>query len=401
MNDVTVTEGNGGTVDATFTVGLDNASGRTVTVDFATANGTANAPADYAVTSGTLTFTAGQTTKQVTVQVNGDLLDEIDENFTLNLSGAGERDDLRRGRRRHDHRRRRRALALDRRRDRGRGRRRNDERHLHGHAGAGQRARGERPVRDRRRKRRLPRRLCLASGSLTFTAGQTTKQVTVLVNGDTLDESDESFTLNLSGAVNATISDGVGVGTITDDDSPPAISVDDVAVTEGDAGTTSATFTVGLSQPSGLAVSVDYATANGTAVAPADYAATSGTLNFAPGQTTKQVTVLVQGDLLDEANETFTAQPDERGQRDDRRQPGHRDDQRRRPAAGADDQRRERHRGRQRNDRSHLHRLALAAQRTLGDGRLRDRQQHGRRARRLHGHERHPHLHSRPDDEDR
>ena len=56
------------------------------------------------------------------------------------------------------------------------------------------------------------------------------------MNGDLLDEIDENFTLNLSGAVNATISDGVGVGTITDDDGEPTLSIDDVTVTEGNSG---------------------------------------------------------------------------------------------------------------------------------------------------------------------
>ena len=76
-------------------------------------------------------------------------------------------------------------------------------------------------------------------------------------------------------------------------------------MTEGDTGTVNATFTVGLSAPSGLNVSVDFATADGTATAPADYKAASGTLTFTPGQTSKQVTVQVKGDLLDEANETY------------------------------------------------------------------------------------------------
>ena len=306
VNNATVTEGNGGTVDTTFVVTLDNESGRTVTVDFATADGIATAPADYAVTSGTLTFIAGQTTKQVTVHVNGDLLDEIDETFTLNLSGAGN------------------ATISD---SVGVGTITDDDGEpslsignitvTEGNGGttsatftvtltpvSGRDVTVQYVTADG--SAGSPADYASTSGNLTFTAGQTTKQVTVQVNGDTLDESAENFTLNLSGAVNATISDGVGVGTITDDDPPPAISIDDVTVTEGDTGTTSATFTVGLGQPSGLAVSVDYATANVTALAPADYTATSGTLNFAPGQTTKQVTVLVQGDLLDEANETFT-----------------------------------------------------------------------------------------------
>ena len=79
-----------------------------------------------------------------------------------------------------------------------------------------------------------------------------------------------------------------------------------MTVTEGDAGTVTATFTVTLSAASGKTVTVDYATANGTATAPADYTATSGTLTFTPGQTTKTIDVAVQGDLLNEANETFT-----------------------------------------------------------------------------------------------
>ena len=89
MNDVTVTEGERRHGRRDLHRRPRQPERLTVTVDFATANGTAAAPADYAATGGTLTFTAGQTTKQVTVQVNGDLLDEIDENFTLNLSGRG------------------------------------------------------------------------------------------------------------------------------------------------------------------------------------------------------------------------------------------------------------------------------------------------------------------------
>ncbi len=163
-------------------------------------------------------------------------------------------------------------------------------------------------------------------GTLSFAAGETTKTVTVLVNGDALDEIDETFTVNLSNAPNATITDDSGLGTITDDDTAPALSINDVAVTEGDSGTTSATFTVSLSGPSGRPISVDYATANGTAIAPADYAATSGTLNFAAGDTTKTVTVLVNGDTLDEVNETFAVNLAKPVERDDRRPPGHRHD---------------------------------------------------------------------------
>ena len=66
-----------------------------------------------------------------------------------------------------------------------------------------------------------------------------------------LDEANETFTVELSSPANATIADGSGVATITDDDAPPTLSIDDVSVTEGNAGTTTATFTVTLSAASG------------------------------------------------------------------------------------------------------------------------------------------------------
>jgi hypothetical protein len=86
VNDVSVAEGDVGTATAAFTVTLGAASGRTVTVDYATANGTATAPADYASETGTVTFTAGDTSEQVTIDVASDFLDEVDETFVVNLT---------------------------------------------------------------------------------------------------------------------------------------------------------------------------------------------------------------------------------------------------------------------------------------------------------------------------
>ncbi len=125
------------------------------------------------------------------------------------------------------------------------------------------------------------------------------------VNGDVLDEGDDTFAVNLSNAVGALVTDAQGIGTITDDDATPSLSINDVTVTEGNTGTVNATFTIGLNAASGRTVTVDYATANGTATSPADYQARSGSLTFTPGQTTQQLTVLVNGDLLDEASETY------------------------------------------------------------------------------------------------
>lgn len=84
------------------------------------------------------------------------------------------------------------------------------------------------------------------------------------------------------------------------------LSVNDTAVTEGNSGSAPATFTVSLSGPSKGTVNVDYATADGTATAPGDYTATSGTLTFAPGETSKQVSVPVVGDTVSEPDERFT-----------------------------------------------------------------------------------------------
>ncbi|NET59970.1 MAG: DUF4347 domain-containing protein, partial [Symploca sp. SIO2E6] len=78
---------------------------------------------------------------------------------------------------------------------------------------------------------------------LVITAGQTSATISVPIINDNLNEADETFTVNLTGATNANILDGQGVGTITDDDPLPNLSIDDVTVNEN-AGT--ATFTVSL-----------------------------------------------------------------------------------------------------------------------------------------------------------
>src|SRR5439155_1284392 len=84
-----IAEGDVGTSTLTFHVTLSNPSDQTVTVDYATNDGTATiADSDYAAASGTLTFDSGQTAKTVDVTVNGDTTHESDETFTLDLSNA-------------------------------------------------------------------------------------------------------------------------------------------------------------------------------------------------------------------------------------------------------------------------------------------------------------------------
>jgi hypothetical protein len=143
---------------------------------------------------------------------------------------------------------------------------------------------------------------------VSFTAADATRTVTVPVKGDLLDEPDETFTLNLSNPSAGTIADGQGTATIADDDPAPAVSIDDVSVAEGDDEPRAASFAVTLSAASARTVTVGYATAPGTATAPADFTARSGTLTFAPGQVERTLPISVEPDLTDEPDENFSVQ---------------------------------------------------------------------------------------------
>ncbi|WP_246777098.1 Calx-beta domain-containing protein [Microvirga sp. VF16] len=146
------------------------------------------------------------------------------------------------------------------------------------------------------------------SGTLTFAPGETSKTIAVAVIGDTTVEANESFRLDLSSPTKATIADGQGAVTITNDDvTAPmaALSVSDVRILEGQSGTMNAVFTVSLSGASTGPVAVSYATEDETAVAGADYTPKSGTLTFAPGETSKTVAVSILSDILSEQNESF------------------------------------------------------------------------------------------------
>ncbi|WP_145244409.1 Calx-beta domain-containing protein [Urbifossiella limnaea] len=301
---VTLAEGTGGTTALAFTVTLSAVSGRSVTVGYATADGTATAAdGDYTLASGTLTFAPGETTKTVTVQVTGDARNETDETFAVNLSGATnatigtatgtgtitDDDPLP-------------TLSV------------NSVSHAEGASGgtafvftvtlsavSGRTvsvsyatANGTATTADGD--------FVAAAGTLTFAPGETSKTVTVDATGDLRNEIDETFTVNLSGATNGTIGASSGTGTVLNDDPEPILSVDSVSAAEGGA----LAFTVSLSAVSGRTVTVNYATADGSATAGSDYAAASGTLTFAPGETSKTVTVSATSDNTFEPDETFT-----------------------------------------------------------------------------------------------
>src|SRR5262249_47416745 len=148
--------------------------------------------------------------------------------------------------------------------------------------------------------------------------GQTTRLLTVQVKGDNVPEADESFRVNLSGPVGATLYKTYGTGVIRNDDttaSQPRLTINDVTALEGAAGgETLFVFQVSLIDGNGNTfapsaqtgtISVQYATQNLTAVSGSDYVATNGTLTFNPFETTKFITVTVKGDAQKEASESF------------------------------------------------------------------------------------------------
>ena len=144
-----------------------------------------------------------------------------------------------------------------------------------------------------------------ASGSLTFTAGETEKTIPVETLPDTLVEGNETFSMGLSNPSGATLQVGSATGTIVDDDEPvpqPTLSIGDATAVEGE----TARFAVRLGPASEQAVTVSYGTAGGTASEDTDYDGASGTLIFGPGDTEKTISVQTREDLLDEPDETFT-----------------------------------------------------------------------------------------------
>ena len=143
------------------------------------------------------------------------------------------------------------------------------------------------------------------TGIVTLAPGTLTQQVTVPILGDLADEPDETFSVVLTNAVNVVLARAVAVGTIQDDDPPPALSVEDVTVSEGDTGYPVALFPVRLSAPSALIVRFTAATSNGTATAGADYVATTRQLMFPPGITNLPVAVVLRPDTMVEPDEYF------------------------------------------------------------------------------------------------
>ncbi len=138
-----------------------------------------------------------------------------------------------------------------------------------------------------------------------FGIGQTSRDFTVTINGDTAVEGNETFTVNLGNVAGAVVADAQALGRIVNDDSA-GLSIADVTVAEGDSGSTSARFVVSLDNPMPGPVSFDVATSNGSAQAGSDYTSVGKSRFLDAGRTRVVVEVMVNGDTSVEPDENFT-----------------------------------------------------------------------------------------------
>jgi CSLREA domain-containing protein len=301
IGDVTVSEGDSGATSASFTVTLTGSTEQTVTVQFAAANGTATTPADYTAVSGTLTFAPGTSSQSIVVPVNGDTVLEASEAFQINLASATN------------------ATIAD---GEGTGTIVNDDNApavsigdvtvdegtsatmtvtLSGASGQTitvdyETVTGSAVSAD----------YVTTSGQLTFAPGDTTKTLVVPTLDDSIDEESETFLINLSAPMNATVGDGQAIVTITDGDPLPSMSIDNPSIVEGSSGSANVHFSVVLSNPSSRPVSISWSTADRTAASGADYTpASPQTLIIPAGVSAASLSVAVLGDGVVETNETF------------------------------------------------------------------------------------------------
>lgn len=311
IGDVAISEGNSGNNPYTlfsFVVSLDAPSGRPVSVQAATQDLTASsaigASRDFVAWNGGLTFSTGETSKLITIQVIGDTTFESNETFQVKLLSSTN------------------ASIED---DTGLGSVINDDGVPSLSIDNVSFAEGSTQAFTVLLSNASAQPITLAyattdgvagasdyiakSGTLTFSPGVLSMAIPIRTLEDDLNELDETFFVDLSQPVNAFISKGNGVGTIIDNDAMPGVSISDFTANEGQTGTTVFQFQVGLSAVSGRDVFVSYATTDGSAkVAGNDYLAADGAIHFLPGQMTKSIQVTVNGDNINETDETFLVQ---------------------------------------------------------------------------------------------
>lgn len=291
--------GENGTI--TFMVSLSEAASDTVSVSYATANGTAEASSDYTPASGTITFAPGQTSASIDVTTLDDGDAEDDETFTLNLTsptngtiaggtatGTIIDDDVIP------------SLSIA------------DASGTEGSsitftvslsAPAGQDVSFDYATSNATAT--SPSDYYTDSGTLTITAGQTSTTFNVFGAGDSQYEGNETFTVTLSNVTNATLADGSAIGTVIEDDPAPTVTLATNFISVAIEGTT-LQFDVNLSYAVPTEeITVTLAYIDGTATAGSDYAATETSVVIPAGQIGATVTVPHTQDSIFEGDETF------------------------------------------------------------------------------------------------
>lgn len=316
IDDVSVAEGDLGHTPAIFTVSLDRPAAGTVTVQYQTAPASALEDWDFVPIEGTLAFSPGETRKQITVDVVGDIAPEPDEGYLVDLKNVNAEASIADGTGfgmilNDDEVGKQPAFSID---DVTVPEGDSDTKHIAFKISLSAKptsvvmvdyatADGTATASDDY----LP-----SGGTVILGPRETSMHVLVGIRGDTEVELDERFTVELSNAQGATIDDPSGTGTILDDDFEPpplpVLSIDNTFVEEGDSGQRSAVLKVSLSEWSASTVTVDYATVDETATAPDDYVSTSGTLTFDSGEQSKFVMVEVVGDTEVEIDEELTVE---------------------------------------------------------------------------------------------
>jgi hypothetical protein len=153
----------------------------------------------------------------------------------------------------------------------------------------------------------------LPKGKLTFVPGQTTAVVNVFVAGDYVLEPHETFVVKLTKVTSGSTGTATATGVIFNDDlyrTAITIAAGAARLAEGNAGSTTFTFTVTRSGTLSGKHSVKWAvaTGGGTAADAGDFVGNAipyGTITFAPGETVKKITVKVRADLAVESDEPF------------------------------------------------------------------------------------------------
>ncbi|QSX77824.1 Calx-beta domain-containing protein [Agrilutibacter solisilvae] len=304
--DLTVVEGNNGQYQVNFLVSLSQPAPGPVSYDISTSNGSAIGGNDFLVRNLTgETIPAGQTSRAFSITVGGDTAVETNEVFYVNLTAAT-------GATIYDGR----AVATLVNDD---GPRLSiaDISFAEGNSGSRQVTFTVQLA----QAATVPVTYSIATASSsavigsdfvgrsltgeTIPAGQTSRTFTVTVNGDTAVEANEAFVVNLTQATGASILDGTAYGVLLNDDGP-RLSIADVSATEGASGSKQVVFTVSLAQAATVPVTYTIATANGTAGLGSDYVARMLTGETIPaGQTSRNFAVVINGDTVSEANETF------------------------------------------------------------------------------------------------